>query len=199
MENIKILLIGGAENTGKSGIIRKLVVDFLLNKNFKVRKLLKNEFIKKVYRERIEGKELIDNQEFIIDYIKEKKYDCCTQREEYSNDYFCLLKKEKTKIIVSTASDIEIIIDNFKKYCNENNPYDFIIAPIRNENDVVRDDFFRIMKINKDLKNIVELPLAKIYKNKNYDKVKALRWYEEKIFLIAQKILEQEFFNIKQK
>lgn len=193
MENIKILLIGGAEDTGKSELIRSLVVDFLRNKlKFEIEKVIEDSIINLKHDGNKKLKEL-DKSE-IKSYIDKK-----------DKDYFCIAKKNNINIIISTAADIEIIIDNFKKYCNENKPYNFIISPIRdkffddetnNDYSYIRNYFIKTMSINIKNVNIIEIPLAKITRKKDR-RTNALKWYKEKIFLIAKKILEQAPFNIK--
>jgi len=192
-QKIKILLIGGAENTGKSELIRSLVVYFLRNKcKFEIEKVIEDSTINLKHNEDEELKELDKNE--IKSYIDKK-----------DKDYFCIATKSNIKIIISTASDVEVIIDNLKKYCNKNKPYNFIISPIRdkffddkknNEYRYIRNYFIKTMSINIENVNTIEIPLAKINRKKDR-RTNSLKWYKEKIFLIAQKILEQEPFNIK--
>lgn len=192
-QEIKILLIGGAENTGKSELIRSLVVDFLRNKcKFEIEKVIKDSIINLKHDGNKKLKELNRNE--IKSYIDKK-----------NKDYFCVAIKSNVKIIISTASDVEVIIDNFKKYCKENKPYDFIIAPIRdqffddkkiNDYSYIRNYFIKTMNIDTKDVNTIEVPLAKINRQKDRKK-NALKWYKEKIYLIAQKILSQHPFNIK--
>lgn len=188
------LLFGGAISTGKTGTIGKIVMEFFKEKNFD---------IVEVVRHNDQTLTPVDEEEKNILTKKKKK-------TEYCGNYFAFLQStdKQIKIIVSTASDNKNIIENFKRYCDLKKSYDFIIAPIRNENDTVRKDFINFMciknkeynekfKEQNDIDFITEIPLAKINKSSKYNKEEAKRWYKEKIYSIAQKILAQAPFNIK--
>ena len=138
----------------------------------------------------------------IVCSLQKKGY--VINNKEYVNkqeDSFCIAEIDKTKTIISTASDNKTIIKRFIKYCKENNlkKGDFIIAPIRNIGDSLREYFINaIGKITSETdfeRDIIEIPLGKIYTHKKDNE--NFKYYINSMYSIAQKILEQEFFNIK--
>ena len=193
---MKYLLIGGAGDTGKSTTIRRIVKGFLQEKGFNIEHLVDNENIK--------NKELKEVEE----QDKQYKQNIIGNIDADDNDYFCVAVRNetkiiKTKIIISTASDTEEIIDNFKKYYDKyEDNCSFVIAPIRNENDdkrrIFKEAFKKEINFEENLKNYIEIPLAKINnKKKIYDKKEAVAWYLSAVYSLAEHLLQLAPFNIK--
>jgi hypothetical protein len=115
-----------------------------------------------------------------------------------NNDFFCILDgKDKNncyiKIIVTSASDMPGIINDFKMYCKNNLPYDLVISPIRDEGDSMRYYFLKVIKItNSDF--CVEIPLAKITRRRNWHI--AYNWYKARIDNMVNNCLGNTPFNI---
>jgi hypothetical protein len=130
--------------------------------------------------------------------IQQKNFVRNNFKDLSNNDFFCILDgKDKNncsiRIIVTSASDMPTIINDFKIYCKNNSPYDLVISPIRDEGDGMRNRFLDVMDIvNTDF--CVEIPLAKITRRKNWQI--AYNWYKEKIDNMVNNCLENMPFNI---
>lgn len=86
---------------------------------------------------------------------------------------------QKIRIIINTPTDTVKIINHFKTFYDNNGSYDILISSIRDDNFWPRQDFFKIMDINKTGNFILEMPLAKITRRGN-SYTTAQRWYQDK-------------------
>ena len=180
-QEIKILLISGAEHTGKTDNIGKLVMEFFKGKNFDVIEVVRH------------------NDRTLTPVKEEEKNNLLRKkRGEYSGNYFAILqsKDKQKKIIISTASDDVPTIDIFKEYVDKNPKCYFIIAPIRNVGDKNREYFINVIgKIAPNIdfkKDVIEIPLTKINEN-DYKIIKNL--YKKNCFELITGILNLLFFN----
>jgi len=117
------------------------------------------------------------------------------------NDFRCILEgvdshKNKIKIIINSPSDTVPIINDFKKFFDDNgSTYDIVISSVRDDDFYPRNDFFRIMNINP-LKNFVlEIPLAKITR-RGANFTTALNWYQNQIDILIDHTLQNRPYNL---
>jgi hypothetical protein len=126
----------------------------------------------------------------VDDYlIQQRKFNCTSIS---NNSFFRVLdgndkNGKPIKIIVSSASDKEAIVDEFHTYYKSNPNCNFIISPIRDEGDYMRQYF--LVKIA--ITDYIEIPLAKI--TRRNDRQSAIQWYEKKVYELAANILENQY------
>ncbi|NHM01471.1 hypothetical protein [Flavobacterium difficile] len=101
--------------------------------------------------------------------------------------------KNLIRIYINSASDTKKIIQDCKKFYDDNQPVDIIISSIR---DIfsARTEFFNIMKVDNSIDYIMELPLAKVRRGNH--RGLCLKWYEEKIDKLAVHTLENDPYNL---
>ncbi|MDN3621391.1 hypothetical protein QWY81_18145 [Polaribacter undariae] len=104
-------------------------------------------------------------------------------------------KGQKVNVIITSATDTTDIIKNFKKFFDENGNYDILISSVRDDDFYPRKQFFDIMGINPNDKNLVEIPFAKITRRGGNFAV-ALNWYSEKTEKLIIHTLNNNPFNI---
>lgn len=103
--------------------------------------------------------------------------------------------KQKVTIIMNSATDTSDIIKDFKKFFDKNGNYDILISSVRDDDFYPRKQFFDIMGINPNEKNLIEIPLAKITRRGGNFAI-ALNWYSEKIEKLIIHTLNNNPFNI---
>jgi hypothetical protein len=172
------LLIGGAPNVGKTESIYRLTKDYLIEeKKFEIKK----------------GE---PEPEIISETSK-------------VNDFMVLLEGENQNrktisILINSGSDSTGWITKLREFEKKCNHPHILISSIRcdgydeDSSEDFRKVFFDIMEIKQDDPNLLEVPLAKIMKNKkaNIVKEKALNWYKEKVDLLLKKIIQESPFNV---
>lgn len=116
------------------------------------------------------------------------------------DDFYVVLERsdengKTTTIILNSATDTPNIIKRFKQFFDENGTYHILISSIRDDGFYPRKEFFNIMVINPNDKNLIEIPLAKITRRgKNFGV--ALNWYSQKIEKLIIHTLSNSPFNI---
>lgn len=85
-----------------------------------------------------------------------------------------------TRIIINSPTDTYAIIEDFKKFFDENGSYDILISSIRDENFYPRSEFFKIMNLEALSTSLLEIPFAKITRRgDSFDR--AINWYQNKM------------------
>lgn len=167
---MKYLLIGGAENVGKSETIYH-IANYLVNfKKFQI---------------------VVGNIPSISSTGSAPDFRCILS----GND-----KDGKTvKIIINSPSDTKEIIEEFKEFYDENGSnYDIMISSIRDDNFYPRNEFISIMEIPNPLPKgsyLLEIPLAKITRRTTNFRG-ALSWYKDKIQVLLKHTLSNLPFNL---
>lgn len=99
---------------------------------------------------------------------------------------------KEIRIIINSPTDTVAIINDFKGFLDVNGKYDILISSIRDNNFWPRQDFFKIIGIDKSL---IEIPLAKITRRDNNFSV-ALDWYKDNIDRLIDHTLSNKPFRI---
>ena len=169
---MKVLLIGGAPNTGKSNAVT-MCANYLLNKNFKV-------------IDCIDG----NGKKIAIPKI--------ATRANPSTDFRAVLKgvdinKKPVTVVIMSASDMVSTIDcNFDYLLNvEADIYISSIRDIGSERDYLLSKF----RLNVDNKMTFEFPLAKMSR-KNDNWYAAKKWYDNAVQDMLKNILRMKPFEI---
>jgi hypothetical protein len=86
----------------------------------------------------------------------------------------------QTRIIINSPTDTYAIIEDFKKFFDENGSYDILISSIRDDNFYPRPEFFKIMNLEAICNTFLEIPFAKITRRGDrFDR--AINWYQKKM------------------
>jgi len=157
---MKILLIGGAQNVGKSEAIFR-IANLLIGKGFII----------------IAGCLPTNFDDFKVSL---KGFD---------------KNGKEVSVILNSATDTIDIINNLKKFYDENGNYDILISSVRDDDFYPRKQFFNIMGLNPNDKNLVEIPFAKITR-RDLNFKSALNWYSEKTEKLILHTLKNDPFNI---
>jgi hypothetical protein len=187
----KYLLVGGAENVGKTGAICRLTKYLFTCKGF-------HKIVKAVDT---------DGKDISKDFINQIIITSQDQKDEQDNkvkykDFRAILNNDEERYIaINSATDKTKLIQGFQAFIEKNKDKNIsiIISSIRDIN-VPRKKKLRqcfLDKLNISEKDIdIELPLAKI-KGPEVDlqisqkqKDIALKWYEDKIDKMLQKLVE---------
>ena len=113
---------------------------------------------------------------------------------------FCALleginsNKQKIRIIVNSATDIEQKIDDLVTFCQKNS-HDIVISSIRSEGYNIRSYFLKKLRIGPN-DFVMELPMASINVNSRPNYLQMRQWYKDKIDIIANTILSNQPFYI---
>lgn len=103
---------------------------------------------------------------------------------------------DKITIIINSPTDTVDIINDFKKFYDDNGGvYDILISSIRDDDFWPRNDFFKIMNITSAKNFILEIPLAKITRRTTNLPI-ALRWYRSQIDNLINHTLTNNPFNL---
>ncbi|MBR9855546.1 MAG: hypothetical protein GYB37_13380 [Algicola sp.] len=104
-------------------------------------------------------------------------------------------KRIKVTILLNTATDEERLIQELKSFLQQHNYCDIIISSIRDDDFYPRKSFFKIMELNPDNPDILEVPLAKITRRgDNFNT--ALKWYNKHVDYLLNHILKNKPFEI---
>lgn len=168
---MKVLLIGGASNTGKSNAVT-VCANYLVNKGFSILDC-RNYSGKKISLPRIatENKPSTDFLSNLSGVHKNGK---------------------KVTVLLTSASDTSDILDaNFNYIQNQN--CDFFITSIRDFGSV-RKYLFSKLNINTENRSFIEFSLAKMLR-KNENWFTANKWYDSDVqkmleFILSSKLLE---------
>jgi len=100
---------------------------------------------------------------------------------------------KQVRIIINTPTDTVKIINDFKRFFDNNGTYDILISSIRDDNFWPRHDFFRIMNLGQNY--IFEIPLAKITRRGSSFAI-SLNWYQDKVDKLVIQTLSSNPFDI---
>jgi hypothetical protein len=159
---MKYLLVGGAEDVGKTGAIRRLT-NYLVDRKGKGFENISPKDLRKKYR---------------FDPQKPKDFMAILSSENYKDRH----------IAINSATDNKDFIKDFKKsIVDKDNKISIIISSIRDINvpkKNLRQYFVDTLEISKDNDDIViELPLTRI-------PTSALKWYENNIDIMLKILVE---------
>ena len=169
---MKVLLIGGAPNTGKSNAVA-MCANYLLNRNYTV----------------------LDCQNYGGKQIKVPKI---ATGSNGSKDFLARFEgfdtnNKKVSVIITSASDTEGIIDaNFNYF--QISLCDIFISSIR---DIGYERSYLLKKFGFGIENneLVEFPLAKMSR-RNQNWYKAKTWYDASVQNMLEHILKAEPFEV---
>ena len=94
------------------------------------------------------------------------------------------------RIIVNSASDYQETLDECKTFADSNLPYDIVISSCRMEKNLY-SYFFKIFSVNSSSDKVFEIPMAKINHRNQALKKHAMRWYKDKIDVLADFLFSQ--------
>lgn len=115
-------------------------------------------------------------------------------------DFKAILEGKNTnnkiiRILINTATDTTDIIENLMRFRDVYLPTDIMISSIRDDDFYPRKNFFEILNLDYNSKDIIEVPLGKITRRgDNFDV--ALEWYQTKIDQLLIRLLYNDPFNI---
>lgn len=99
------------------------------------------------------------------------------------------------RVIINSASDQTIIIEDFKSFFDSNGNYDLLISSIRDDDFWPRNEFFQIMNLKSETDVTLEIPLAKITRRgDNFET--ALAWYQTRIDRLLTHVLNNNPFDL---
>ena len=169
---MRILLIGGAPNTGKSNAVA-MCANYLVDKGFNV----------------------VDCQDYNGEKIKLPKI---AKGAKDSTEFLAILKgkdlnKKIISIVLNTASDTPILIDYNFDYLQKQN-CDIYVSSIR---DIGNERKYLMKKFNftNETPNLLGFPLAKVSR-RNSNKVTAKAWYDTKVQNMLSYILKSQPFEV---
>ena len=169
---MKILLIGGAPNTGKSNAVT-MCANYLVNKGFA----------------------LVDCQNYSNKKISLPKI---ATGSNSSKDFLAKFEGtdkngKKITVLITSASDTTEIIDaNFKYF--QNTTCDIYISSVRDIGSV-RKYLFSKFNFTSDDKSLIEFPLAKMSR-RNENWFIAKKWYDSAVQNMLEFILGSKPFEI---
>ncbi len=169
---MKVLLIGGAPNTGKTNAVA-ICAHYLINQSFT----------------------LLDCQDINGNKMQLPKI---ANGVNSPNDFLARLEgfdrnKKRVSVIITSASDTDVIIDNNLKYLQKQN-CDIYVSSVRDIGPE-RKYLFTKFKFNTDNNGLIEFPLAKMSR-KNQNWYTAKKWYDTTVKKMLETILGSNLFNI---
>lgn len=99
------------------------------------------------------------------------------------------VKNGKNRILINSASDYTGIIDCVKTFCDSNAPCDVIVSSCREERRLY-NYFFNAFSISSNDK-VFELPMAKINHRDATLKKGGIKWFKEKVDVLANFLFQQ--------
>lgn len=115
-------------------------------------------------------------------------------RTDKSKDFKSVLEKQSDKngrkrIVVISDSDTIKIMDESKSFFDYNTPCDVLISSCREEH-YLYSYFFKLFAISSDDK-VFEIPMAKINHRNKKLKREGMKWFKEKIDVLAETLFLQ--------
>jgi hypothetical protein len=161
------LLFCGAPSVGKTRAIRRLEMKYFIKK--------------KAFKQK-------DFQDLsCFQYLSSDDFYACIEGNNNAG--------KKIRVLISTAADTPRIITGFKFFCDNHQPYDFIVSAIRDKGDDMYDCFYDTM-IKPNVDYVLEIPMGKVTHRNPQKREIAVKWYCKRIDTLAYTILQHPPFSI---